>query len=235
MKERGLLAHGPAEWLRTKFRVKLYNIVVRALEERTAVWAQKARDEREVRQDEELLHHQKEAQVAALIRDAKDAEAAIVSEAYERAVKTVDNLEPGQFMAAWLQAAVSRAKRFRRFEPVRAGALLRLPPEEIKGFFRKGESGATAIIRTNGQTEIPEGTACWVEEVRDGGKTVCQLVSEADGSIITGLKSEARYYIGLDLETAGFMPRIRVSGKKDSGWEQAEEQLILRVTNPQDA
>ena len=119
VKERGLLAHGPAEWLRTKFRVKLYNIVVRALEEWTAVWAQKARDEREVRQDEELLHHQKEAHAAALIRDAKDAEAAIVSEAYERAVKTVDNLEPGQFMAAWLQAAISRAKTV---QEIRAGA-----------------------------------------------------------------------------------------------------------------
>ena len=184
---------------------------------------------------EDLNHRQKEAHIAALIQDAKEAETAVVNEAYRKAVKTVDDLEPGQFMAAWLQAAVSRSKRFKRFEPVRAGTLLKLPPEEIRGFFRKGESGATAIIRTEEPTEIPSGTECYAEQRQAGGKIVYQLISAKDGTVITDLKHEARHYLELDLETAGYLPTVRVSRQKDTAWEQTPNQLILRVTNPQDA
>ena len=235
IKERGLLAHGPAEWLRTKFRTKLYNLVVHALEGRMTIWTQKAQDESEVWKMEDLNHRQKEAHIAALIQDAKEAENAVVNEAYRKAVKTVDDLEPGQFMAAWLQAAVSRSKRFNRFEPVRTGTLLKLPPEEIRGFFRKGESGATAIIRTEEPTEIPSGTECYAEQRQAGGKIVYQLISAKDGTVITDLKHEARHYLELDLETAGYLPTVRVSRQKDTAWEQTPNQLILRVTNPQDA
>ncbi len=235
MKERALLAHGPTEWLMTKFRTKLYNLVVHALEERTAVWAQKAQDEKEVWNDEELNHRQKEARVAALINDAKEAEKAVVNEAYLKAVRTVDDLEPGQFMAGWVQAAVSRTKRFRRFEPVRTGCLLQLPSEEIRGFFRKGESEATAIIRTEEREEIPEGTPCYVEETQRGNKTVCRLIAEEDGAVIADLKYEARHYLELNMETAGYLPKIQLSKRKGNGWEQAPNQLLLRVTNPQNA
>ena len=234
-RERGLLAHGPAEWLTTKFRTKLYNLAVRAGEERMTIWTQKARDEREVWEDEDLNHWQKEAHVAALIQDAKEAETAVVNEAYRKAVKTMDDLEPGQFMAAWLQAAISRSKRFRRFDPVRTGTLLKLPPEEIQGFFRRGDSVATAIIRTEERAEVPEGTKCCVEESRENGRTVYRLADMESGETIADLQQEARHYLELDLETVGYMPRIQVSKRKDDTWEQASNQMVLRVTNPQDA
>ena len=232
---RGLLAHGPAEWLPTKFRTKLYNLAVRSLEERTAIWAQKAQDEREIWGIEYLNQRQKEAQIATLFRDAKEAETAVLTEAYRKAVKTVDDLEPGQFMAAWIQATVSRSKRFKKFEPIRAGALLKLPPEEIQGFFRKGESGATSIIRTEEPTNIPSGTECYVDERQINGKIVYQLFTMDNGTVITDLKYEARHYLELNLETAGYLPTIQISRQKDSVWEQDPYQLILRVTNPQNA
>ena len=235
MKERGLLAHGPAEWLSAGLRTKLYNLTVRALEERTAVWAHKAQEEREVWRTEGLSRHQKEARIAALIRDAKDAETSVVNDAYGRAVKTVEDMEPGQFMAAWIQAAVSRSKRFRRFEPIRTGALLRLPPEEIRGFFRRGESVPTAIIRTNERTEIPDGTPCYVEETQVNGRYVHHLISTEDGEIIAELGHEARYYMGLDLETAGYLPKVRITLRKNNTWQQTDPQMVLQVTNPQDA
>ena len=235
MKERGLLAHGPAEWLSAGLRTKLYNLAVRALEERTAIWAHKAQEEREIWQTKDLSRHQKEARIAALIRDAKDAENAVVNDAYRKAVKTVEDLEPGQFMAAWIQAAVSRSKRFRRFEPIRTGALLRLPPEEIRGFFRRGESVPTAIIRVNAGTDVPGGTPCYVEEAQVNGRHVHQLVSTEDGETIAELGHEARYYLGLDLETAGYLPKVRITLRKNNTWQQTDPQMVLRVTNPQDA
>ena len=235
MKERGLLAHGPAEWLSAGLRTKLYNLAVRALEERTAIWAHKAQEEREIWQTKDLSRHQKEARIAALIRDAKDAETGVVNDAYRKAVKTVEDLEPGQFMAAWIQAAVSRSKRFRRFEPIRTGALLRLPPEEIRGFFRRGESVPTAIIRVNAETDVPGGTPCYVEEAQVNGRHVHRLVSTEDGETIAELGHEARYYLGLDLETAGYLPKVRVTLRKNNTWEQTDPQMVLRVTNPQDA
>ena len=235
IKQRGLLAHGPAEWLPTKFRTKLYNLAVRSLEERTAIWAQKAQDETEVGKMEYLNQRQKDAHIAALFHDAKEAETAILTEAYRKAVKTVDDLKPGQFMAAWLQAAASRSKRFSKLEPVRASALLKLPAKEIRGFYHEGESGATAIIRTEEPTEIPSGTECYAEKRQAGGKIVYQLISMKDGTVITDLKHEAQHYLELDLETVGYVPTVRVSRQKDSAWEQEPHQLILRVTNPQDA
>ena len=235
MKERGLLAHGPAEWLSAGLRTKLYNLAVRALEERTAIWAHKAQEEREIWQTKDLSRHQKEARIAALIRDAKDAETGVVNDAYRKAVKTVEDLEPGQFMAAWIQAAVSRSKRFRRFEPIRTGALLRLPPEEIRGFFRRGESVPTAIIRVNAETDVPGGTPCYVEEAQVNGRHVHRLVSTEDGETIAELGHEARYYLGLDLETAGYLPKVRVTLRKNNTWQQTDPQMVLRVTNPQDA
>ena len=159
----------------------------------------------------------------------------MVNDAYRKAVKTVEDLEPGQFMAAWIQAAVSRSKRFRRFEPIRTGALLRLPPEEIRGFFRKGESVPTAIIRTNERTEVPVGTPCRVEETLVNGRQAHQLVSTEDGETIAELGHEARYYLGLDLETAGYLPKVRITLRKNNTWQQTDPQMVLRVTNPQDA
>ena len=233
---RGMLAHGPEEWLTTTFRTKLYNLVVRALEERMSIWADKSEDDRETKKMNNLDWQQKEAMIAVHIQDAKEAESAVIKEAYQRAVGTVDDLEPGQFMAAWIQAAISRSKRSRRFKPIQAGALLKLPPEEVRGFFRRGESRATAIIRAEERTKPAEGTACQVEEIPSGPNThVYKLVSSEDGEIIATLRSEAKSYLGLDLEFAGYIPRLRVTLRKDNPWEQGETQMVFRVKNPQDA
>ena len=233
---RGQLAHGPEEWLTTTFRTKLYNLVVRALEERMSIWTDKAEDDRETRKMENVDWQQKDAMIAVLMEDAKDAESAVIKEAYQRAVRTVDDLEPGQFMATWVQATISRAKRSRRFEPIKVGALLKLPPEEIRGFFRRGESRATAIIRAEEKVKPAEGTACHVEEIPRGlSAPLYKLVSSEDGKIIADLRSEAQFYLDLDLEFAGYIPRLRVTLRKDNAWKQAETQMILRVKNPQDA
>ena len=228
---RELLAHGPEEWLTTTFRTKLYNLVVRALEERMSIWADKAADEREIKKMENVDWPWKDATISVLIKDAKDAESAVIKEAYQRAARTVDDLEPGQFMAAWVQATISRAKRSRRFEPIKVGALLKLPPEEIRGFFRRGESRATAIIRAEERVKPAEGTACHVEEIPRGLITpLYRLVG--DGEIIADLRSEAQSYVGLDLEFAGYIPRLRVTLRKDNAWKQAETQMVFRVKNP---
>ena len=237
VKRRGQLAHGPEEWLTTTFRTKLDNLVVRALEERMSIWTDKAENENETKAMKNVDWLQKDAMISVFLQDAKNAESTVINEAYQRAIRTVDDLEPGQFMAAWVQATISRAKRFRRSKPINVGALLKLPPEEIRGFFRRGESHATAIIRAEEMVKPAEGTACYVEEIpRSGSRTpLYKLVSSEDGEIIADLRSEAQFYLGLDLEFAGYIPRLRVTLRKDNAWEQAETQMILRVKNPQDA
>ena len=234
VKQRGQLAHGPEEWLTTTFRTKLYNLVVRALEERMSIWADKAENDRETRNMKNLDWQQKDAMHSVFLQDAKNAQSTVIKEAYQRAVRTVDDLEPGQFMAAWVQATISRAKRFRRSEPINVGALLKLPPEEIRGFFRRGESRAIAITRAEEKVQPAEGTACYIEEIpRKGFKTpMYKLVSSEDGEIIADLRSEAKFYLGLDLEFAGYIPRLRVTLRKDNAWEQTETQMIFRVNNP---
>ena len=175
---------------------------------------------------------------SVFLQDAKDAQSTVIEDAYQRAVRTVDDLEPGQFMAAWVQATISRAKRFHRSEPINVGALFKLPPEEVRGFFRRGESRATAITRAEERMKPAEGTACEVEEIpRSVFKTpMYKLVSSEDGEIIADLRSEAQFYLGLDLEFAGYIPRLRVTLRKDNTWEQTREtQMVLRVNNPQDA
>ena len=234
VKRRGQLAHGPEEWLTTTFRTKLYNLVVRALEERMSIWADKAENDRETRNMKNLDWQQKDAMHSVFLQDAKNSQSTVIKEAYQKAVRTVDDLEPGQFMAAWVQATISRAKRFRRSEPINVGALLKLPPEEIRGFFRRGESRAIAITRAEEKVQPAEGTACYIEEIpRKGFKTpLYKLVSSEDGEIIADLRSEAKFYLGLDLEFAGYIPRLRVTLRKDNAWEQTETQMIFRVNNP---
>ena len=234
VKGRGLMAHGPEEWLTITFRAKLYNIVVRALEEGMAIWADTATEEKLVKKDETSGANwpQKEAKIARLIKSAKEDETAVVKESYQRAVRTVDDLEPGQFMAAWVQAAISRSKRSRRFKPIRVGTLLTLPPDEIRGFFRRGESAPTAIIRTEEKVEIAEGTACHVKQT---GRNAYQLVNSYTGEIIVGLKPEANFYLDLKLEYRGYLPKLRVTLRKDNTWEQAKDQMVFQVKTPEDA
>ena len=235
--QRGHISHGPEEWLTTTFRTKLYNLVVRALEERMSIWTDKAENDRETRNMKNIKWQQKDAMQSVFLRDAKDAESTVIKEAYQKAVRTVDDLEPGQFMATWVQATISRAKRFRRSEPINVGALYKLPPKEVRGFYRKGESNATAIIRAEEMVQPAEGTACYVEEItKSGSRTpMYKLVSSEDGEIIADLRSEAQFCLGLDLEFAGYIPQLRVTLRKDNHWEQTETQMILRVNNPQDA
>ena len=153
-----------------------------------------------------MNQQQKDAHKAALFRDAREAETAVLTEAYRKAVKTVDDLKPGQFMAAWIQAAVSRSKRFYKLEPVRASALLKLPAKEIQGFYRKGKSGATSIIRTEEQTSIPNGTECYADGRQVNGKTVYQLFTMDNGTVIADLKDDAKHYLELNLEIIGCLP-----------------------------
>ena len=235
VKERALMAHGPSEWLTEARRPKLCNLVVRALEERMTIWADKASEEKLLRDDPEVSGQHRESMIAILIQDAKDAEAALLRDAYQKAVGTIDDLEPGQFMAAWVQATISRAKRSRRFEPIRVGALLKLPPEEIQGFFRRGESVATAIIRSMETVELEEGRDCHVIRTKRNGRDAFQLVDSEDGEVITDLCREANNYEDLDLEFIGYMPKLRVTLRKDNRWKQAESQMVFRVKNPRDA
>ena len=118
---------------------------------------------------------------------------------------------------------------------MRASALLKLPAKEIQGFYREGKSGATSIIRTEEPTSIPSGTECYADERQVNGKTVYQLFTMDNGTVIADLKDDAKHYLELNLEIIGYLPTIRVSNQKDSVWEQEPHQLIMRVTNPQNA
>lgn len=232
-KSRALMAHGPAEWLTVRFRTKLYNIVVRALEERMKVWAQKSAAEKETWALEESTRNQKEAVIAGLIQDAKDSERSIVLEAYLKAVKTVGDLEPGQFIAAWMQAAISRNKRLKRFDPVCTNAIIKLPTTELYGFLSRGPSLATAIVRADEPGELIEGERCFIEADGEGRDREYWLISKK-GEAITQVRTEARNYLDLDLEVIGPMPRITPTLRKETGWEQAQNQVAFRVLNPQD-
>ena len=235
---KALISHGPVEGLTVKHRTKLYNIVVRALEERMKVWTQKSDADRDTRNREDLNRNQMEAVIAGLIQDAKDSERSIVMEAYLKAVKSVEGLEPGQFTSAWVQVAIARQKRMRRFEPIPTNAIVRLPSVELDGYNAMGPALPTAIIRADDPGDVIEGERCFVEEetVQERGKEVQKywLISES-GMAITQLRTEARKYLGFRLEVIGSMPKITVTLRKENNWEQAKNQMIFRILNPQDA
>lgn len=236
---KALLTHGPADWLLQKFRTKLYNIATRALEDRMVVWKDKSVAEKEVRRREDLNRVQQEAVIAGLIQDAKESERAIVIGAYLKAVKTVEDLKPGQFIAAWVQAAAARQQRTRRFEPIGTNVIIRLPSVELDGYADRGASLPTAIIRVDHPDSVVFGERYFVEEEskKEGGKEVKKywLVSEA-GLDITELRAEARNYLGLELEAIGDMPKITVTRRKvGNTWEQAQNQMVFRALNPRDA
>ena len=202
------------------------------------VWAQKSDADRDTRNREDLNRNQMEAVIAGLIQDAKDSERSIVMEAYLKAVKSVEGLEPGQFTSAWVQVAIARQKRMRRFEPIPTNAIVRLPSVELDGYNAMGPALPTAIIRADDPGDVIEGERCFVEEetVQERSKEVQKywLIAES-GMAITQLRTEARKYLGFQLEVIGSMPKITVTLRKENNWEQAKNQMIFRILNPQDA
>ena len=72
-------------------------------------------------------------------------------------------------------------------------------------------------------------------EEAEGRQNSYELVS-SDGEIITDLMREARYYLGLELEFLGWLPKLRVNLRKGSTpWQQVQQkQMVLGVKNPQD-
>ncbi len=235
---RALMAHGPASRLTEQLPAELYEIATAALEARTEAWANKAGEEREVWALEDLERNQKEARIAALIHEAKEAERSIILEAHGMAQQSVPDLEPGQFIAAWVQCSVSRAKRFQRREvdAIRTNALVKLPAAEIRGFLNE-RSEPTAVIRAEEPDLIQVGEECYVEECsksrcapQGSRKGYPHYHLSNDDEIITNLRPEARSYVGLKLRAAGEVPVISAGE-----WEQADPQSVFVVINPGEA
>ena len=231
---RATMANGPVHWLSAKTSKKLLNLVVNAVEERMEMWKQEREDEKAIRMRKDIDGRQKDAMTSVLVRYAKDAEASLVRTAYRKAAETVDDLCDGEFIAAWIQASISRKQRFdraSRLGPVRASGLLKLPQQELLGYLNSGEPEPTVVIRAAGKFHELPGTRCFIEEPKEK-KDHYWLVCEEDGQVITDLRIEARNYIGLELSFEGFMPEISITPQEGLKWEQTPNLMILRVTNP---
>ena len=230
---RQFMANGPADTLGRTFKVKLANILTEAFDQRHNAWSEWSSKSSSLRKNRDMGKEAREVQEALLLEQVKSAEATIMTKAYDKATKVPD-YQAGDFMALWSQLAIGNTKRFEKtVKPITVKALNHLPVEEFEAHYgRGGPSVPTAVIRTSERWEFEPSTDEYrvSETVVSKAKSTYQLVNQ-EGAVVADLEKEARYYLGLNLVPTGYMPKIRTTKKKEI-WEQAQNLLILRVTNP---
>ena len=231
---RQFVANGPVPALTRTFRLKLANILTEAFDQRHNAWSAWSTKSTTLRKNKDMEKDTREVQEALLLEEVKETERTIMTKAYEKALKVTD-YQIGDFMALWTQIAVGNTKRFgKTIKPMNIKSLNYLPTEEFEAHYGTGGlSLPTVVARTSERWEFnPSDDEYRVSEtVVSKTKSTYQLVDH-NGDAVTDLEKEARYYLGLNLVPTGYMPKIRTTKKKEI-WEQAQNLLILRVTNPQ--
>ena len=229
LRMRKLSANGPPEWLTRTFDPELEAIVVQAFSQRSAAWSKCATERYRIRKDEEITQSEREAKTAQLIVQAKRTEAEAISLAYLNALHNVKGYAQGEFIALWVQLALSSAKRFKSgIQPISTHCLNALPTEEHVAYHSGGATAPTAALRTTGKANLEPGQKCRIEKAdMVGPKERWRLVTP-QGKLLTTMEREAALFIGCELTVLGYTPKI---GPKEN-WEQIPNLLVLRTDVP---
>ena len=231
-------ANGPTTWLMTKPRVKLANIVAKALQDRNQVWSAYAREGKKIGLSD-LTPEQQEVLRDRNLELAIRLETEIVTAAYQKAAKTVSGYEHGQFTGLWYQLSAGGKNRFywtdrrgdvknKTVKPIITKATLNLPDEEQAGFLEYRDIQPTAIVRTKEQVQLDRDQEFRIQMIPGEAKNRPWELVDLEGKHICFLEKEARIYNGLNVQPVGYMPEVRTTGKRET-WPMAKNILVLNI------
>ena len=207
LRRRKVKANGPIEWLTTNLDPKLAEIVLGAFEARAAAWSRSARAQNNARDNPNMDQHQKEARKALLLEQIKQEEATLLTDAWASAVLAVPEYQMGQFMALWVQLALSELKRFPKaqgkLQPISTYALDALPVQEHEGYYSRGVTAPSAVVRVLEDTGVEPGVGCQIRQTNSGN-----LLVTTDGELIAKLGPEGREFERYSMTVLGYMPKI---------------------------
>jgi hypothetical protein len=112
-------------------------------------------------------------------------------------------------------------------------ALTALPVEEHRGYFGRGRTAPTAILRTKERLGAGhEGKTCRVRPVTQGGKTLGYNLVGDDGEVLSALEggpeSEGMFHVH-ELTVLGYLPDLGpdMAANPETPWMQLPNQLAL--------
>ena len=195
MDTRLLMSHGPIDWLlEEEYSEDLTAIVQRVLSERFQAWSQSGKAKTQIKRDRKMAPETKRKQENLLNTRTRDSEREIILRGYREATE-IPGHRPGKFMAAYILMSIRDSKRIKRrsnrgndpkgnnmtWKPITTTrSLSALPVEEHRGYFERGRTAPTAIVRTRER----------IDPCHIGAR--CRIKPIVQGSRITGVQCHRR-------------------------------------------
>ena len=243
-----LTSNGPVEWLTSEeYPEDLMAIVRRALNERFQIWSRAGRAKSALKRNREMDNQTRKKTENWLDAQTRSAETETILQGYQEA-REIPGHRDGRFMAAYILASIRDSKRVQRWSKGKNGtssrkvpwkqitttrALTALPVEEHRGYFGRGRTAPTAILRTKERLGAGhEGKTCRVRPVTQGGKTLGYNLVGDDGEVLSALEggpeSEGMFHVH-ELTVLGYLPDLGpdMAANPETPWMQLPNQLAL--------
>jgi hypothetical protein len=249
MDTRLLMSHGPIDWLlEEEYSEDLTAIVQRVLSERFQAWSQSGKAKTQIKRDRKMAPETKRKQENLLNTRTRDSEREIILRGYREATE-IPGHRPGKFMAAYILMSIRDSKRIKRrsnrgndpkgnnmtWKPITTTrSLSALPVEEHRGYFERGRTAPTAIVRTRERIDPCHiGARCRIKPIVQGSRITGYNVTGEEGDILARLEgnadSEGAFHVKHELTVSGYLPGMGPDMKPDPSvpWMQLPNQLVL--------
>ena len=249
MDTRLLMSHGPIDWLlEEEYSEDLTAIVQRVLNERFQAWSQSGKAKAQIKRDRKMDSETKRKQEDLLDTRTRDSEREIILRGYREATELPGH-RAGKFMAAYILISIRDSRRVRRGSNRRNGpkgntmtwkpitttrSLSVLPVEEHRGYFERGRTAPTAIVRTRERIDPCHiGARCRITPIVQGGRITGYNITGEEGNILARLEgsadSEGAFHVKHELTVSGYLPDMGPDKKPDPSvpWMQLPNQLVL--------
>jgi hypothetical protein len=253
MDTRLLMSHGPIDWLlEEEYSGDLTAIVQRVLNERFQAWSQSGKAKAQIKRDRKTDPETKRKQENLLNTRTRDSEREIILRGYREATE-IPGHRPGKFMAAYILMSIRDSKRIKRrsnrgndpkgnsmtWKPITTTrSLSALPVEEHRGYFERGRTAPTAIVRTRERIDPRHiGARCRITPIVQAGRTTGYNVTGEEGDILARLEgnadSEGAFHVKHELTVSGYLPGMgpdmkpNVKPDPSAPWMQLPNQLVL--------
>ena len=249
-----LTSNGPLEWLISEeYPEELITLVRRVLRERFQAWSRSGRAKSALKRDRKMDNQTRKKNEDWLDSQTRGAEMEAIRQGYEEA-REIPGHRDGRFMAAYILASIRDSNRIQRWSQGKRGmtsrktpwkqivttrALTALPVEEHRGYFGRGRTAPTAIVRTKGRLGAEhQGKTCRIRPETRGGKTLGYNLVGEDGNVLIALEggpeSEGMFHVH-ELTVLGYLPdlgpdmkeKLDMKANPEIPWMQIPNQLAL--------
>jgi hypothetical protein len=248
-----LTSNGPVEWLISEeYPEDLMAIVRRVLNERFQVWSRAGRAKSALKRNREMDNQTRKKTENWLDAQTRSAETETILQGYQEA-REIPGHRDGRFMAAYILASIRDSKRVQRWSKGKNGtssrkvpwkqitttrALTALPVEEHRGYFERGRTAPTAIVRTRERIDPRHiGARCRITPIVQAGRITGYNVTGEEGDILARLEgnadSEGAFHVKHELTVSGYLPDMgpdmkpNVKPDPSAPWMQLPNQLVL--------